>query len=52
MEGAQFLCNDCGKSFIDEVKLSMHHYNVHSEKLLNALSVVKRGMVWSNLKTT
>ena len=28
MEGAQFLCNDYGKSFIDEVKLSMHHYNV------------------------
>ena len=32
MEGVQFLCNDCGKGFIDEVKLSVHHYNVHSEK--------------------
>ena len=43
MEGAQFLCNDCGKSFIDEVKLSMHHYNVHSEKPFECTQCGEKG---------
>ena len=33
IEGAQFLCNGCEKGLIDEVKLSVHHNNVHSEKM-------------------
>ena len=32
MEGSPFVCNDCGKSFTDDVKLGLHHYAVHSEK--------------------
>ena len=29
---AQFLCGECGKDFVDEVKLGLHHYSVHAEK--------------------
>ena len=32
MEGSPLVCDDCGKSFTDDVKLGLHHYNVHSEK--------------------
>ena len=26
------MCNDCGKTFMDDAKLGLHHYAVHSEK--------------------
>ena len=29
MERAQFMCNECGKDFVDDVKLGLHQYNVH-----------------------
>ena len=29
---AQFLCGECGKGFVDKVKLGLHHYSVHAEK--------------------
>ena len=32
MEGSPLVCDDCGKSFTDDVKLGLHHYAVHSEK--------------------
>ena len=32
MERTQFLCNDCGKDFVDSVKLGVHKYNMHTEK--------------------
>ena len=52
MEGAQFLCNECGKDFVDEVKLGLHQYAVHTKKLLNVLSVVRREAGCKSLKTT
>ena len=30
MERAQFMCNECGKDFVDDVKLGLHQYNVHT----------------------
>ena len=32
MERAQFLCNECGKGFVDGVNLGLHQYAVHTEK--------------------
>ena len=32
MEGSPCVCNDCGKTFMDDAKLGLHHYAVHSEK--------------------
>ena len=32
MERAQFLCNECGKDFLDAVKLGLHQYAVHTDK--------------------
>ena len=32
MERARFLCNEWGKDFLDDVKLGLHQYAVHTEK--------------------
>ena len=32
MERAQSLCNECGQDFMDDVKLGLHQYAVHTEK--------------------
>ena len=32
MERAQFLCNECGQDFMDDVKLGLHQYAEHTEK--------------------
>ena len=52
MERTQFLCNDCGKDFVDDVKLGLHQYAVHTKKLLNVLSVVRRKAGCKSLKST
>ena len=31
MERTQFLCNDCGKDFVDDVKLKLYKYAMHTE---------------------
>ena len=52
MERIQFLCNDCGKDFVVDVKLGLHMYAMQTEKLLNVLSVVRGAVGWQNSKTT
>ena len=32
IERAQFLCYDYGKDFVDDVKLGLHKYAMHTEK--------------------
>ena len=42
MERIQFLCNDCGKDFVVDVKLGLHMYDQCTQKnLSNVLSVVR-----------
>ena len=52
MERVQFLCNECGKYFVDDVKLGLHQYAVHTKKLLNVHSVVRRKAGCKSLKST
>ena len=52
MERVQFLCNEYGKYFVDDVKLGLHQYAVHTKKLLNVLSVVRRKAGCKSLKST
>ena len=43
MERTQFLCNDCGKDFVDSVKLGVHKYNMHTEKPFECAQCGERG---------
>ena len=52
MERAQSLYNECGQDFMDDVKLGLHQYAVHTKKLLNVLSVVRRKAGCKSLKST
>ena len=37
------MCNDCGKSFMDDAKLGLHHYAVHSEKPFECTQCGEKG---------
>ena len=43
MERTQFLCNDCGKDFVDDVKLGLHKYAMHTEKPFECAQCGERG---------
>ena len=43
MERIQFLCNDCGKDFVDDVKLGLHKYAMHTEKPFECAQCGERG---------
>ena len=51
MERAQFMCNECGKDFVDNVKLGLHQYNVHTVwqnlcKQKTGLSNTRKATAW------
>ena len=43
MERTQFLCNDCGKDFVVDVKLGLHMYAMHTEKPFECAQCGERG---------
>ena len=43
---AQFLCGECGKGFVDEVKLGLHHYSVHAEKPFECTHCGEKGKIF------
>ena len=43
MERIQFLCNDCGKDFVVDVKLGLHMYAMHTEKPFECAQCGERG---------
>ena len=43
MERAQFLCNECGKGFVDDVNLGLHQYAVHTEKPFECAQCGEKG---------